>query len=99
MGLGNLLGKLLGAGAAKQEPSAQPVEYEGYSIIATPISENGQYRTDGTIQRQKDGVVQESRFIRADNNTDRQAAIDHSIRKAQQIIDEQGDALFGRENV
>lgn len=98
MGLGNLLGKLLGAGAAKQEPAAEPVEYNGYSIIATPISENGQYRTAGTIQRQKDGVLQESRFIRADNNTDRQAAIDHSIRKAQQIIDEQGEALFGREN-
>ena len=35
-------------------------------------------------------------FIRADQNADLQAAIDHSLAKARQIIDEQGKSLLDK---
>jgi len=100
MGLGKLFGKLLGGGgSAEAAPAAEAVEYNGFKIIPAPIHEGGQYRTAGSIQREQEGVTREAHFIRADNNSDRQAAIDHSVRKAQQIIDEQGESLLERENV
>ena len=101
MGLGDMFGKLFGgggAGAATSE-AGEPVEHEGYTIVPEPIREGGQYRTAGLIRREIDGEVREVRFIRADNSTDREGAMDHSVRKGMQIIAEQGTRIFERENV
>ena len=38
-------------------------------------------------------------FIRADNHANQQAAIDHSIQKAKQIIQKPDDYMFDRANV
>ena len=101
MALGKLLGKLFGGGdggnGRASAPAGDPVEYNGFTIVPAPIAEGGQYRTAGSIERDHAGQRQSVPFIRADNNSDRQAAIDHSIRKAQQIIDEQGATLFNRD--
>lgn len=98
MALGKLFGKLFGGsaggGAAAEEA---PVEYQGFQIVAAPIEEGGQYRTAGFIRLEVEGELRESRFIRADNHTARDAAVEHSISKARQIIDEQGVALLDRE--
>lgn len=95
-----LFSKLFGGGAADKAPSEEaPVDYQGWTVIAAPISEGGQFRTAGIIRREVDGAVKETRFIRADNHASRDAAVDHSVRKAQQIIDEQGDRLLDREHV
>ena len=101
MAIGGLLGKLFGGGAPREtEPEpGEAVEHGGCTIVPAPIKEGGQYRTAGTISREVDGATRSARFIRADNHGDRQAAIDHSVRKAMQIIDEQGASLFDRENV
>ena len=103
MAIGGLLGKLFGGGgggARETEPEAgEAVEHGGFTIVPAPIKEGGQWRTAGTISREVDGVARSARFIRADNHADRQGAIDHSVRKAMQIIDEQGPALLERENV
>ena len=64
-----------------------------------PIREGSQYRTAGLIRREIDGETKEVRFIRADNTTDRQGAMDHSVRKGRQIVDEQGLRVFEREHV
>jgi len=103
MGIGTMLGKLFGGGgegggASSAEPG-EAVEHDGFTIVPAPIKEGGQYRTAGRILRTIDGQERQVGFIRADNHTDRQAAIDHSIGKARQIIAEQGVALFERENV
>ena len=104
MGLGDIFGKLFGggggggAGEAAAE-TGEAVEHEGYTIVPAPIREGSQYRTAGIIRREIDGETKEVRFIRADNSTDRQGAMEHSVRKGMQIIAEQGVGMFQRENV
>lgn len=96
MALGKLFKSLLGgAGAAQTAPSA-PVEYKGFSIEAAPIDEDGKYRTSGYISAEVDGETRRVQFIRADQNSDLQAAIEHSLSKARQIIDEQGKSLLDK---
>ena len=101
MGLGDVFGKLFGGGGGESatEETGEAVEHEGYTIVPQPIREGGQYRTAGLIRREIGGELKEARFIRADNSSDRQGAMDHSVRKAKQIIAEQGERLFERETV
>ena len=50
--------------------------------------------TAGFISGEVNGEAKRVQFIRADQNSDLQAAIDHSLAKASQIIDEQGAGLL-----
>ncbi|MEP1518266.1 MAG: HlyU family transcriptional regulator, partial [Nitratireductor sp.] len=45
--------------------------------------------------KEVDGVVKEHRLIRADRFAAEEDAVAVSLRKAKQMIDEQGDRLFG----
>ena len=81
-----------------QQSTADAVEYKQFSIRPEPIKEGGQYRTAGTISLQQDGEVRSSKFIRADNHSTRDAAIEHAIGKGKQIIDERGEALLQTEH-
>lgn len=101
MALKNLFKSLFGggddAGAASQPATANPKEnqqYKDFTISPTPISEGGQFRTAGTISKEQDGAVKNTQFIRADNHSSREAAVEHAITKAKQIIDERGEDLF-----
>ena len=101
MGFGQLLGKIFGGGensSAAPEPE-EAVEYKGFTITVAPIKEGGQFKTAGMISKDLNGEQRSVQFIRADNHSDRQAAVDHSERKAQQIIDEQGEAVFDRAHI
>jgi hypothetical protein len=98
MGFGKLIKSLLVGSSAADEPS-EPVEYKGLTIEAAPINEEGKYRTAGYISGEIEGEIKRVQFIRADINSDRQTAIDHSISKAQQIIDERGPELLERSNL
>jgi hypothetical protein len=93
MALGKFFKFLLG-GAAPTTEVSEPVDYKGFKIEAMPLDEDGKYRTAGYISGELDGETKRIQFIRADQNTDRQTAIDHSIAKAQQIINEQGTSLL-----
>lgn len=90
--------KLFGGGGAEggraEAPAGEPVEHNGFTIVATPFSEGGQFQTCGVISREIDGEMREHRFIRADRFASRDDAIETTLRKARQIIDEQGDRLF-----
>ena len=94
MALGKLFKSLLGGAATDARQAAETVEYKGFSIEAAPLYEDGKYRTAGFIGGEVDGESRRVQFIRADQNADLQAATDHSIAKARQIIDEQGKALL-----
>ncbi len=95
MALGKFFKWLLGgAGGSNQPQATAPVDYKGFAIEAAPINEDGKYRSAGFISGEVDGETRRIQFIRADQNSDLQAAIDHSITKAQQIIDEQGSSLL-----
>ncbi len=80
-----------GVGAADEET----IEYNGYRIRPAPYRRMGQYQTCGVIEKEAAGEIKEHRFIRAEMHPTREAAIAFSIAKAKQLIDEQGDRLFG----
>jgi hypothetical protein len=97
MALGSFLKSLLigSAGSGEAKPS-EPIDYKGFAIEAAPINEDGKYRTAGYISGDVNGETRRIQFIRADQNADLQAAVDHSISKARQIIDEQGTNLLNK---
>ena len=90
-----LFSKLFGSGA-KSQPKAETVEYNGYQIEPRPFSQGGHYITAGVIRKDFNDGPKEQEFIRADTHVAFDDACAHAVRKAQQIIDEQGDRLFER---
>jgi hypothetical protein len=83
-----------GSGEAKPAPAAAPVDHKGFAIVAAPMVEGGQFRVAGSISKTIEGAERTHFFIRADVFTDRDEAIAATIRKAQLIIDQNGDRLF-----
>lgn len=97
MGIGKLLKSIFSGptGSSNAETaSSDPLDYKEFSIEAAPVDEGGKYRTAGYISGELEGEIRRVRFIRADENSSLQAAIDHSLAKARQIIDEQGAKLL-----
>jgi hypothetical protein len=87
---------LFGRGAgAETEKVAEPVEYKGYVIRAAPYKNEGQYQTAGVIEREIGGVRQEHRFVRADAFASYDDAVTFTLGKARQMIDLQGERIFG----
>jgi hypothetical protein len=84
-----------GGGAADTEKPAAPVEYKGFVIKAAPFKNEGQYQTAGTIEREIEGVLKEHRFIRADAFATYDDAVTFTLGKARQMIDLQGERMFG----
>jgi len=98
MALGKLFKSLLGGGASAPR-TVEAVDYKGFSIEAEPIVEDGKYRTAGFISGELDGEIRRIRFIRADQNSNIEAAIEHSFTKGRQIIDEQGARLLHKSHL
>ncbi|MEH6632785.1 MAG: HlyU family transcriptional regulator [Halopseudomonas aestusnigri] len=97
----SLFSKLFGGSKAKEPVAPQreePVLYKGLSIRAEPgKADNGQWRLSGYIVKASEGEEHndmERYFLRADTFPSREEAVDFSLRKGRQIIDEQGDRLF-----
>jgi hypothetical protein len=99
--LKSFFAKIFGSSDKAESPAeaAESIEYNGFTITSAPIKEGGQFKTAGKISKEIDGELKAAEFIRADNHADKDSAISHSNRKAQQIIDEQGDAMFKRGHI
>jgi hypothetical protein len=87
-------------GRKSDGPPAEPaplkeIEHKGFLVRATPYAEAGQYQTCGVIEKLVDGVKKEYRFVRADRFGTAGEAADFAITKGRQIVDEQGDRIFG----
>ena len=89
--------KLFGGGSSGPElgKAAKSLEYKGFMIEAKPYKEGAQFQLAGLISKEIDGVRKEHRFVRADRFTSIDEAADIAISKGRQIIDEQGERLFG----
>lgn len=94
--------KLFGLGGAAKatgEDAApaghKSAEHKGFSIRATPYKEGAQFQTCGVIAKEVGGSVKEHRFIRADRFASLDEAVEVSLAKGRQIVDEQGERLFG----
>jgi hypothetical protein len=90
--LSALFGRL---GAAQPAKVPDPVEYKGFIIRPAPYKSEGHYQTAGTIEREIDGVRKEHRFIRADAFASYDDAVSFTLGKARQIVDLQGERMFG----
>ena len=94
--LKSLFSGLFGGGgsAASGTVAAEPIEYEGFLIRPTPYSRNGQFQTCGVIEKDIGGERKEHRFVRAESHPSVEQAVEFSIAKAKQMIDQQGDRIF-----
>lgn len=91
--------KSLFGGGAKAEPAEEPpgeaVEYQGFRIRPAPYPSGGQHQTAGIIEKDFPEGVRSHRFVRAETHPTKDAAATFAMQKGRQIIDEQGDRVFG----
>ena len=83
-----------GGGDAGNDNAGDSVEHEGFIITPRPMKEGGQYRLAGTITMDVDGETQTHKLIRADIFPSADEANEACIRKAKQVIKEQGKGIF-----
>ncbi len=81
-------------GPGKAEPA---IDYNGYEIVAAPREEAGGWTTEAIITREVNGEVCTHQFIRADRSGSREGAVELTLGKCRQTIDQLGDAIFHRE--
>ena len=81
-------------GGAADEPMPA-VEYKGYRIPPATDLNGGQHQTAGVIQKDAADGVKEHRFIRAETHPSKDDAAAFAITKGKQIINQQGDRVFG----
>ncbi|WP_417742231.1 HlyU family transcriptional regulator [Salipiger sp.] len=92
----SLLSRLFGGGGgSKPEPKAETTEYHGFRITPEPMPADGQYRIAALIEAEVEGETKTHHLVRADVIRDLDEAKKASLRKAKQMIDEQGARLFG----
>ncbi len=93
--LSRLFGTGGGAGGSDAAPAAETEEYKGFRITPEPIPEGGQFRLAARIEAEtEDGETRHHHLIRADMLRDRDEAETAALRKARQMIDQQGMRLF-----
>jgi hypothetical protein len=76
------------------EPQSELVEYKGFTILPEPIPDGGKYRIAAKIEKEVGGELKTHQLIRADTLGGLDEAIEASLAKAKQVIDEQADRLF-----
>ncbi|MDE1158642.1 MAG: HlyU family transcriptional regulator [Neorhizobium sp.] len=96
--LSNIFSAFTGGGKPAAEApvkEAEPQAHGDCRIIAAPMKEGNQYRLAGRIEKDVDGEVLIRTFVRADMFTSMDDAVEYTVRKARQIIDQNGASLFG----
>jgi hypothetical protein len=88
--------RLFGSSKSPAESAAQTVLHEGYEITPDPIAEGGQYRLGAWIVRKTENGELRHRLIRADMFSNREEALEAALRKARQLVAEQGMNLFSK---
>lgn len=92
------LGSLFSGGANEKghenEQAVQSTVHKECIIFAEPVKEGTQYRLQGRIEKEVDGETLTRTFIRADLFASQDEAIEWSLKKGQQIIDQNGRSLF-----
>lgn len=89
----SLLSRLFGT--KPSEPKTKSEDYKGYRVTPAPIREGGQFRVAARIEKEVGGTPRAHQMIRADTMASLDEATAASLRKARQMIDEQGERLFG----
>jgi hypothetical protein len=92
----SFLRKLFGGGDAKADAKPAATEtHDGFTIHATPYQEGGQWQMCGVIEKEIGGEMKSHRFVRADRFAGQDEAVQFTLSKARQIVDQMGDKVFG----
>lgn len=92
------LRKLAASGGEEEDSTEnqEGVEYKGFTIYATPKRKGSEWMTMGVITKDIDGETRRHEFIRVDTHSSKDAAVEFSLVKARQIVDEQGEGALGK---
>jgi hypothetical protein len=91
----SFLKRLFGQRAeSKPAAPAKSVEHKGFVVRAAPFESGGRFQTAGVIEKVIDGERKEHQFIRADSHASMDQAVEFSLTKGCQIIDQVGDHVF-----
>lgn len=93
---GRILQRLFGSGGEDRgEPELAGSErYEGFELQARPRHEGRVWRVAGRICRPDDPDGPRHDFIRVDTMTSHEEAVQLSLTKARQLVDERGERLL-----
>lgn len=82
-------------GRKETTPSATAEAYNGYRIYPEPAKTGGGFRVSARIEKDFGGEIKTHQMIRADTISTIEEATATTLKKAQILIDEQGDQIFG----
>jgi hypothetical protein len=86
--------RLFGKSAATPPAQAEPVLHNDFRIFPEPIKEASGYRIAARVERTLDGGIKTHQLIRADTRASHDEAVEASVAKAKQAIDQLGNNLF-----
>jgi hypothetical protein len=96
--MNKFLRRLLGGDTAQAGESATAAAesevYEDFELTAAPIKESGGWRIAGQIAKGAGEARRTHDFVRADVFPSQDDAVQVTLRKARQLVDERGDKLF-----
>ncbi|MFT5707862.1 MAG: hypothetical protein ACI9ES_002163 [Oceanospirillaceae bacterium] len=91
MSIFSSLKSLFSTDSTPQAPSTMESEtYKGFTITPAPITDGGQFRVNGTIEKDE----KSHQFIRADVLASKDECAQEMLRKSKLMIDQVGDGLF-----
>jgi len=98
--MASFLKRWFGGGAAAETespdtaPTAKQIEHEGFVIRATPYKEGGQFQLCGVIEKEVAGELKSHRYIRAEKFAGLDDAVEMTLMKGRQIVDQNGERVF-----
>lgn len=93
--MASFLSRLFGKSAPEAAKGPEPTVHNEFRIFPEPIKEGAVFRIAARVEKTIDGEVKTHQLIRADTRSSQDEAVEASIAKAKQAIDQLGDTLFG----
>ena len=90
----NFFRSLFSVNKADTLKEEEAIEYNGFHIQPAPKSAGHGWTTEAIITKECDGEIRSHHFIRADQSSDREAAISLAVTKSRIMIDQVGDNIF-----
>ncbi len=84
------------SGPARPGEIAETERYAGLEVEARPVREGGVWRVAGRVRRGSGEDADTRDFVRADTMADHDQAVQMSLLKARQLVDDLGETLFRR---
>mgnify|MGYP001034127387 CR=1 FL=1 len=88
-------GEAADGGAGRAPGTLGEEEYKGFLIKAIEMRAGSEYQLAGTIEKDVGGEHKTHQFVRADRISSKDDLVPLALAKGRQIIDEQGEGLFG----